>query len=48
MSDIAVHVERLSKRYYLVPPSHHSSIREALADTATVNDVKTGSDPITR
>ena len=34
MSDIAVHVERLSKRYYLVPPSHHSSIREALADGA--------------
>jgi lipopolysaccharide transport system ATP-binding protein len=34
MSDIAVHVERLSKRYYLVPPSHHSSLREALADGA--------------
>jgi ABC-type polysaccharide/polyol phosphate transport system ATPase subunit len=34
MSEIAVHVERLSKRYYLVPPSRHNSIREALSDGA--------------
>jgi lipopolysaccharide transport system ATP-binding protein len=34
MSETAVLVERLSKRYHLVQPSRHGSIREALTDGA--------------
>jgi ABC-type polysaccharide/polyol phosphate transport system ATPase subunit len=34
MTETAVHVDRLSKRYRLVPPSRHGSIREALAERA--------------